>query len=302
MTMTSIAPETEIETPARPAAKRHRVISIGGGIGLALVVFVLLISILAPWIAPYSPTEQDLYNLFAPPSLTSGHLLGTDAIGQDLLSRVIHGGRLPLLIAGTACVLSGIVGLGLGLLAGARGGWVDQVISRTADIQLALPSILLALMFLAFAGVNLFNLIVVIALALWPIQFRLARAHAMSLRRQNFIEAAAMSGGSLPSIIIRHYLPNVLPLAIVTTTLNLSTSLLLEASLSYLGLGIKPPTPDWGQMVAAGQTQLGAAWWLSVAPGVMLLLLILGIQLFGDWLADRLSVKGLIRHQSWRKK
>lgn len=300
--MTDTASQTETNAPNRSAAKRRWPISAGGAIGLVLVAFVLLVSLLAPWIAPYSPIEQDLYNLFAAPSLTNGHLLGTDAIGQDLLSRVMHGGRLPLLIAGTACILSGIVGLGLGLLAGARGGWVDQVISRTADIQLALPSILLALMFLAFAGVNLFNLIVVIALALWPIQFRLARAHAMTLRRQNFIEAAAMSGGSLPAIILRHYLPNVLPLAIVTTTLNLSTSLLLEASLSYLGLGIKPPTPDWGQMVAAGQTQLGAAWWLSVAPGVMLLLLILGIQLFGDWLSGRLSVKGLIRHQSWRKK
>lgn len=275
--------------------------TLPGAVGLCLVALVVGMTIFAPWVAPYAPNAQDLYNLYAAPSLQSGHLLGTDGIGQDLFSRIIYGGRMPLLIAGSACVLSAILGVGLGLVAGARGGWVDQALGRLADIQLALPSIVLALVLLAFFGTSIFNLILVIALATWPIQFRLARAQALTLKRQNFIEAAAMAGGSSTQIILRHYLPNVLPLAIVTSTLNLSTSLLLEASLSYLGLGVQPPTPAWGQMVATGQSQLGAAWWLSVAPGVMLMLLILGVQLSGDWLADRLSVRGMIRAQAWKK-
>ncbi|WP_011583048.1 MULTISPECIES: ABC transporter permease subunit [Chelativorans] len=286
----------------QPQRGRIRIgMTVPGAIGISLVVLIVGLTILAPSISPFSPSDQDLYNLYAAPNLNSAHILGTDAIGQDLLSRILYGGRMPLLIAGSACLLSAIVGVGLGVLAGARGGWIDQFLGRLADIQLAMPSIILALVLLAFAGVNLINLVIVITLATWPSQFRLTRAHAMSLRRQNFIEAAEMGGGSTGQIILRHYLPNVMPLAIVTTTLNLSTSLLLEASLSYLGLGVQPPTPDWGQMVAAGQSQLGAAWWLSVAPGVMLMLLILGIQLSGDWLAGRLSVRGMIRFQGWKK-
>lgn len=297
--LTETSSKTDMTVRARRWPRLFRLKGNAQGVvGGLLVGFVVAFTLLAPWIAPFSPSDQDLYSLYAPPSLSSGHLLGTDAIGQDMLSRVLYGGRLPLLIVASAVLLSAFVGVTMGLLAGAKGGWVDEIFGRMADIQLALPSILLALVLLAFAGVSVLNLIIVIALATWPIQFRLTRAHTMSLQKQNFIEAAAMLGGTTWSIILRHSLPNVMPLVIVTSTLNFSTGLLLEASLSYLGLGIQPPTPDWGQMVAAGQTQLGAAWWMAIAPGAPLLMLLLGFQMLGDWLAERLSVQGLVKQSS----
>jgi peptide/nickel transport system permease protein len=266
-----------------------------GVFGLALTAAVVLLVICAPLITRINPTAQNLNAVMLPPG-SPGHLLGTDQLGSDMLSRVLYGGRAPLFIVLTSVLLASVFGVGLGLISSMRGGWFDQVASRLADIQLAIPVVLLAITVLVFTGASEWTLIPMIAMASWPTQFRVIRAQASSLRHVAFVEAASVSGGSALSVVLRHLLPNVLPIVIVNSTLSFSNGLVIESGLSFIGLGVQPPTPDWGQMVAAGQSQLGAAWWLSVCPGVALALLLLGVQLSGDWLAARLSVDGLIRN------
>ncbi|MBJ3777503.1 ABC transporter permease [Acuticoccus mangrovi] len=278
----------------RRRQKRNRYRSgVQGIVGLALMGMVIIPVIFAPLIAPYSPTALNLSNVLAGP-MTGGHILGTDQLGRDLLSRVLYGGRVPLIVVTAAVLLASIVGVVLGMTAGYLGGWIDQAVSRFADIQLSIPSLLLALVMLAFAGSSLTTLILVIALGSWPAQFRIVRAQSISLRKMPFVEAAVVGCVPAHAILRRHFLPNVMPMVVVTATLSLSAGLLIVASLGFLGLGIRPDTPDWGAMIAIGQTQLGRSWLLAVAPGVALLLLLLGVQLVGDWLADRFSVQGLL--------
>ncbi|MCW2643860.1 MAG: binding-protein-dependent transport system inner rane component [Dactylosporangium sp.] len=268
--------------------------SVAGIVGVTIVAGTALFTVLAPLIAPAGPDDQDLARILQPPSW-SGNLLGTDRLGRDVLTRVLYGGREALLITVLAVLISVAVGVGLGFVAGLAGRWVDNLIGRLADIQLAIPSVLLALVVLAFAGGGTVPLVVVLTVGSWVLNFRVVRTHAAATAAQPFIEAARLAGAGTTQVIRRHILPATLPLVAVSITLNFSAVLLLESSLGFLGLGVQPPTPDWGQMVASGQAQLASAWWVSLAPGLALITVIVGVQLVGDWLAERFSVADLVK-------
>lgn len=259
-------------------------------VGLVLLAIVVGSAVFAPLIAGHDPLDQELANVEARPS--SEHPLGTDQLGRDVLSRVVYGSRTALFVGVLSVLIGGVLGVGLGIVAGYFRGWVDQVLSRIADIQLAMPSILLALAILAFAGRNMVNLIAVIALTGWPTYFRVCRAHTLSLRKRSYVEAAIVNGARPIRVLWRHIWPGVRSLAVVTATLDLSRAVLMEAGLSFLGLGLQPPSPDWGLMVAESEPQLVTSWWIPTAPAVGLLILVFATNLLGDWLADRFAPVG----------
>ncbi len=279
------APALPIRSDGKPSAA----LGITGGVILGLIV---LVSLLAPWIAPYDPAQQDLLNPLAPPG-TDGHLLGTDGIGRDVLSRALWGGRVSLVIALVSSVVSTLIGILIGLLSGYAGRWLDQILGRLADIQLSIPTMLLAILAVAFVGPSVPVIVGVLVLASWPGSFRIARAYALGTRSAGYVEATQLAGGSGFRIVLTHLLPGMLPIVLVNLTLGITTSVLVVASLGFLGLGVPPPTPDWGAMVAAGQTQLAGAWWLSIVPGAFLFLTLIGSQLLGDWFAERSSLRSL---------
>ncbi len=290
--MSTVAARTDAAASrSRPDRRSSAALGIAGAVILGGIV---LLSILAPWISPFDPSAQDLGAPLQPP-LTGGHLLGTDGLGRDILSRALWGGRVSLIIAVITAVASTAIGVLIGLLSGYASGWLDQVLGRLADIQLSIPAMLLAILVLAFIGNSIPVLILVLILAAWPGSFRIARSYALGTRSAGYVEATQLAGGRAPRVILRHLLPGMLPIVLVNLTLGISTSVLVVASLGFLGLGVPPPTPDWGAMVAAGQTQLAGAWWLSIVPGVFLFLTLIGSQLLGDWFAERYSLRALDR-------
>jgi peptide/nickel transport system permease protein len=263
--------------------------------GACILGAMLLMSVFAPLISPWDPDSQDLTATLSAPSFESGHLLGTDQLGRDLLSRAMFGGQVALIVAFVTAAGAVAIGVILGLISGFRGRATDQVLGRLADVQLSIPTILLAILFLAFFGNSVPFLIAVLVIASWPGTYRIARSYALSVRSAGYVEAAQLAGSRTVGIIARHLLPGMIPLILVNFTILVSTTLLVVASLGFLGLGVPPPTPDWGAMVAAGQSQLAGAWWLAVVPGVCLFLTLVGTQLLGDWLAERFAVSGLAR-------
>ncbi|HEY1919825.1 MAG TPA: ABC transporter permease [Streptosporangiaceae bacterium] len=265
--------------------------NLAGLIGAAILLLTVVVSVFARQIAPYGLNDQDLLNILHAPS--SAHLLGTDELGRDVLSRVIYGGREALLVTVLAVVLAVLAGFGLGVTAALARGWVDNLLGRLADIQLSIPAILLALVVLALAGSSTPLLVVVLALSSWVLVFRVARAQARNIAAQPYVEAARLAGAGTRAVIRRHVLPGTLPLAIVASALSFSSVLILEASLGFLGLGVQPPNADWGEMIATGQSHLAIAWWASLSPGIALVLVLIGVQLCADWLAQRFSIKGL---------
>jgi peptide/nickel transport system permease protein len=264
--------------------------ALGGG------VFVLLLAVAAltaPAIAPHDPVRQSLRARLSPPTLagTDGkaHLLGTDHLGRDVLSRMIYGARVSLLVGFAAVLVGGIVGASLGLLAGFRGGWTDSTIMTLADAQLAFPFILLAIGIIAVLGPSFPTLIVVIGLSGWVTYARVLRSQVLVLRSREFVDAIHALGGSVARVIARHILPNVLSSLVVIATLELARAIVLEATLSFLGLGVQPPTPSWGGMVHEGREYLDSAWWISTAPGIVLMLTSVIVSRTGDWLRDLLD-------------
>ncbi len=281
-----------VETPApggRGARRTRRLVIAGGLFVLALVVVALG----APWLAPQDPERQSLRGRLAAPTLEGAdgraHLLGTDHLGRDVLSRVIWGARVSLLIGFAAVVVGGIIGATLGILAGFRGGWTDSVIMTLADAQLAFPFILLAIGIIAVLGPSFPTLVVVIGLSGWMSYARVLRSQVLVLRSREFVDAIHALGGSVGRVVARHILPNVLSSLVVIATLELARSIVLEATLSFLGLGIQPPTPSWGGMVHEGREYLDSAWWISTMPGVVLMLTSLVVSRTGDWLRDLLD-------------
>jgi peptide/nickel transport system permease protein len=256
-------------------------------LGLFLLVGVVGTTLLAPWISPFDPVSSNLAHIDQPPSGT--HLLGTDALGRDVLSRIIHGGRQSLLIAVLGVALSVLVGTVAAVVAGLRGGGTEVVLSRAADIQLSLPAILFALMLLAFSARSTAMLVVIIGLTGWPGLYRVLRSQILSAMQQPYVEAARMLGASPVALARRHLLRRVRPFIVIEATGDIGRALMMVAGLSYLGLGVRPPTPDWGSAVAEGQAQLGYAWWTSTFPGVALVLSFLAFNLVGEWLVDRYS-------------
>ena len=263
---------------------------------IAGVLFIALLGVVAaaaPWLAPQDPIRQSLRGRLSPPTLegTDGrsHLFGTDHLGRDVLSRVIYGSRVSLVIGFSAVVIGGLLGSALGILAGFAGPRVDAVIMTVADAQLAFPFILLAIGIIAVLGPSFPTLIVVIGLSGWVSYARILRSQVLVLRSREFVEAIHALGGSVWRVVLRHVLPNVMSSIVVVATLELARSIVLEATLSFLGLGIQPPTPSWGGMIQEGRDYLDSAWWISTFPGIVLMLTSIVVSRTGDGLRDLLD-------------
>jgi peptide/nickel transport system permease protein len=278
--------------PAPPAARRVRLPWPLYGAG-AFVALLAAVAIAAPLLAPHNPERGSLRARLKAPTLEApdgkAHLLGTDHLGRDVLSRIVFGTRVSLTIGFAAVAVGGIVGGLLGLIAGFRGGWVDEIVMTVADAQLAFPFILLAIGIIAVLGPSFPNLIVVVGLSGWVTYARVLRSQVLSLRQRDFVSAILGLGGSVPRVLVRHILPNVASTFMVIATLELARAIVLEATLSFLGLGIQPPTPSWGGMIHEGREYLDSAWWISVCPGVVLMMTSLVVSRTGDWLRDVLD-------------
>jgi len=263
-------------------------------IPLALLLVLLVIpALFAEWIAPYDPLEGSLVARLKPPAWEEGgsreYLLGTDKQGRDLLSRIIYGARISLQVSLVAVVLSGAIGTVLGLVSGYYGGWVDTVIMRLVDISLSLPLVLIGLVLVIVMGPGLMTVVVVVSLLLWSRYARQIRGEALAIRHQDYIARARVAGSSDARIIALHVFPNVVNTLIVLATLNVGQVILLEATLSFLGAGIPRPLPSWGVMVADGRDHIVAAWWIAMVPGLAIMLVVLAMNMVGDWLRDRLD-------------
>jgi len=259
-------------------------------VAVAVLAVMLLAAVFAPLIAPHDPNAQDLLVRLRPPAWmsagTSDHLLGTDQLGRDLLSRLIYGSRISLLVGASAAVLAGIIGATIGLVSGFLGGWFDRILMRIADVQLAFPSILLALAIVGFLGSGLWYVIIVLGFTGWVSYARVVRAEVLSLRSREFVTEARAIGVRDSTIMRRHLLPNVLaPLATIGT-LHVAAAIVAEASLSYLGMGVPKEIVTWGAMLANGQLYLGTSWWLAVFPGLALMCTALAVNITGDVLRD----------------
>jgi peptide/nickel transport system permease protein len=261
------------------------------------VVFLLVASIaaaLGPVLSPFDPNRQNLVLRLADPMAVGPDggvfWLGSDALGRDVLSRLLYGARVSLTVGFAAIAVGGTIGVVAGLLAGYFGGWVDDLIMRLGDIQLAFPFILLAIMFLVVLGSGVWNLILVLGVGQWVTYARIVRADTLSLREKEFVEAARALGDSTPSIIFRTILPNILAPLTVIASFNVASVILSEAALSFLGLGVPPDVPTWGSMLAESRDTLVAnKWWLAVFPGVAIMLTVLSFNILGDWLRDFLD-------------
>lgn len=260
-----------------------------GGILLALTV---LASVFAPVLASSDPVKPSYSRRLAPPwgiGGTSAHVVGTDNLGRDILARLLHGGRVSLTLAAISVVIAAAVGIVVGLVAGSGGERVDAFLMRLADVQLALPVIMLAIAIVAVVGTSPAALVGVLALSGWVLYARTVRANVLTIRRLEYVEAAYTLGASDVRIIVRHILPNTLAPILVIGSSQFATMVLLESGLSFLGMGIQAPRPSWGLMLAEGRDYLSNAWWLATAPGIMISLVVLGANLLGDGLRDLLD-------------
>lgn len=269
---------------------RRKLRLVLAGIPLVATIFC---AALAPWIAPHNPLAQDLDRRLRPPGWVRGGSLasplGTDQIGRDVLSRVIYGARISLPIGLAATILGGVVGICVGAIAGYFRGRVDRVLTRLMDIQLSFPFLLFAISVIALSGPSLRILIVVLAIGSWVGYARIVRGMVLSLREREFVQAAQALGVSPARIVAREILPNVLPTALVVGTLELGRTILLEATLSFLGLGVQPPTPTWGTSLSDAREYIQIAWWTATFPGLAIMLVVLSVNLLGDVLRDILD-------------
>jgi len=261
-------------------------------VGGVILLLVVLACAAAPALAPADPIVTVFSARLRPPLSLGGtpaHPLGTDNLGRDILSRVLYGGRISLALATGAVVLAAISGVVLGLLSGYAGGAIDDLIMRVADIQLSFPVIMLAIAIIAVVGTSELAIIGVLALSGWVLYARTLRASLLSIRQVEYVEAARALGAGGLRIVVRHILPNTLAPILVIASAQFATMVLLEAGLSFLGLGIQPPRPSWGNMLAEGRDYLSNAWWLATVPGLAISLVVLGANLFGDGLRDVLD-------------
>ncbi|MCZ8259069.1 MAG: ABC transporter permease [Beijerinckiaceae bacterium] len=256
-------------------------------IGLIIVVALLLIAAFAPLIAPYDPLAQNLSQRLLPPS--SKHWFGTDALGRDIFSRIIHGARITLAIVVLVVISVGPVGLLIGTVAGYFGGWVDTVLMRVTDVFLAFPRLVLALAFVAVLGPGIENAVIAIACTAWPPYARVARAETLVIRNADYIAAVRLQGAGHGRIILKHVVPMCLSSVIVRTTLDMAGIILTAAGLGFLGLGAQPPLPEWGAMIATGREFIFDQWWVAAFPGIAICLVALGFNLLGDGLRDVLD-------------
>lgn len=264
-----------------------------GVAGSLMVAFVLAVALFAPLLAPHDPSQHHRRQRFLPPIWQEGSdpqfILGTDQLGRDVLSRVIYGSRISVIVGLSAAVIGGMLGLLAGLIAGYYGGHVDAFISRVLDTFLAVPFIILVLAVIGILGPGLLTIILVLGVTGWASYARVARGQALSVRERDFVFAARAIGVPRWKIAVRHVLPNMLAPIIVLATLDVATTILAESSLSYLGLGVQPPTVTWGLMIADGREYLSTAWWLAVFPGIAISFTVLGVIFLGNWLRDVLD-------------
>lgn len=255
--------------------------------GAVILTVMIFLAVFAPVLAPYDPIDQDSQAIRAEPS--RDHFFGADTFGRDVFSRVLYGGRKSLPIGLVAVGIAAIVGVTTGLAAGYYGRWFDTIIMRFVDLMLALPGILLALSLVAILGSSLFNLMLAVGIAAIPEYTRVVRGTVLSARETEYVTAARVSGARDTAIMFKHILPNVLPPVIVLATLGIAGAIILGSTLSFLGLGIKPPTAEWGNMLSDGRSMMRNFWWVSFFPGLAIMLTVLAINLLGDGLRDALD-------------
>ena len=271
-------------------AKQYPIVPV-----VTLLLLLVIPTLFAAQVAPHNPIKGSLSKRLKPPAWISGgsttHLLGTDKMGRDILSRIIHGARISLVVSLVAIFVSGSIGTILGLISGYFGGRLDTVIMRLVDVSLALPTILLALVLVAAVGSSFSTVIAVITVILWARYARQVRGETLSLKTQDFIARARVSGASHVRIMVRYIFPNVVNTLVVLATLQVGAVILLESTLSFLGAGIPRPTPAWGVMIADGRELIVTAWWVALFPGLAIMLTVLSLNLLGDWLRDHLDPK-----------
>ena len=262
-------------------------------LGAIIVLSFILIAILAPFVAPYDPLKASIVNRLRPPFWIEGgsstYLLGADEIGRDILSRIIYGARVSILVGLVTVAISGFLGTLLGSFAGYFRGRFDAILSRFADLLLSFPYLIFAIFLMSIVGPGFFNLIVILCFKSWVNFFRLSRGEMISEKTKEYVEAAQALGESDIKIMFKEILPNIIHSLLVLATLRVGFFIILEASLSFLGLGIQPPTPAWGSMINAGRAYMLSAWWVSTIPGIALLILVLSINLLGEGLRDILD-------------
>jgi len=285
-----------LQTEAVGLPSRFDIIRIEGFPLLPVLILggIAFVAIFANVLAPYDPEIGSLAARFRPPAWQVGgsgeHLLGTDHLGRDVLSRLIFGARVSMVVGFTAVIVAGVIGTGLGIVSGFLGGWVDQVIMRITDTWLALPALTFAIFLAAIVGPSEMNIVIILGLVYWTRYARVIRGEVLSLKEREFVRLAIVAGCSKRTIMRRHILPNVVNSAIVLGTLMLGVVIVTEAALSFLGVGVPPPKPAWGLMLADGKKGLMVGyWWLTVLPGICIMLMVLSANLLGDWLRVKLD-------------
>lgn len=281
---TSGMPKEKTPTQLAMARFGHNWIAIAGGI---VAILMVLSAIFANYLVNYNPIKRDVKARLTAPN--AEHWFGTDALGRDIYTRIMYGGRISLWIGLSSVLLSVVLGVPLGLISGYSGGIVDTIIMRVMDLILAFPGLIFAIWLVSMLGPGVNQVIIAIAFWSLPTYSRVVRASVMSIKQIDYVQAVRALGGSYLQIIFRHVMPNVVAPIIVISSLSISGAILTGASLSFLGLGSQPPTPEWGAMLADGRTYLRSAWWMMVFPGIMLTLIVLASNLFGDGLRDALD-------------
>jgi peptide/nickel transport system permease protein len=255
--------------------------------GSIIVLLLFVLSLLAPWLAPYDPSAINLKQVLAQPSLA--HWFGTDQLGRDVLSRMIWGARISLKVGFAATGIAIVIGAVLGAVAGYYGRWIDAIIMRFVDIMLCFPTFFLILAVIAILEPSIWNIMIIIGLTGWMGITRLVRADFISLKERDFVLAARVIGASDARIIFIHILPNAMASVLVAATLGIAGAILTESALSFLGIGVQPPTPSWGNILTAGKDNIDIAWWLSLDPGLAILITVLGYNLLGEGIRDSLD-------------
>ncbi|HLU36976.1 MAG TPA: ABC transporter permease [Thermomicrobiales bacterium] len=263
----------------------HPRMTIGG----AIIVIVSLLALLAPWIAQNPPEVQNPLMRLAPPSSESGYWLGGDSFGRDTFSRLVYAGRVSLSVGLLSMLITVVVGVAVGAIAGYYGGWADRILMRITDVVLVIPTFFLLILTVATFGRSIGLLIVVIGLTSWPINAKVVRGEIMRLRNRDYVTASRVTGASDGWIVVRHLLPQLIPIVIASATIRVANNILIESGLSYLGLGVQPPTPTWGNMVTEGADFMRQAWWLVGIPGAAIFIVVLAFNLFGEGLRDFLD-------------
>jgi peptide/nickel transport system permease protein len=255
-------------------------------LGLCIVIFFGLVALFAPIIAPYNPGQIDIDNILTAPSVS--HIFGTDSLGRDLFSRMVYGARISLMVGFIAVGIAALIGIALGAIAGYYGKWIDSLVMRFVDIMLCFPTFFLILAVIALLEPSITNIMIIIGVTSWMGISRLIRAEILSLKERDFIYAERAIGASDFRIITRHLIPNAMAPVLVSITLGVAGAILMESSLSFLGIGVQPPTPSWGNILSEGKSVMGAGWWMMVFPGMAIFITVLGYNLLGEGIREKL--------------